>query len=158
MNPDALPLLVVTCTAPAWMLSIRSASDDLLSSERSAAPMNWMLSAGLSGGVGVLVAGGTGVLVAGGAGVLVAGGSGVLVASGSGVLVASGSGVLVGGALVLGEGGNSGDLPGSSEHPAIMPIRMIDQMTSRAAWPFMWDPLTAMGLRSLAKSRPKIRG
>ena len=146
MKPDALPLLVVICTTPAWILSMRSASDDLLSSERSAAPMNWILSAGRSDGGGVLVAGGSGVLVAGGAGVLVAGGSGVLVAGGNGVLVAGGAGT-----LVLGEGRDSVGLGGSSAHPATMPISMIDQRISRRAWLFTWNPLTATGLRSLCE-------
>ena len=90
-----------------------------------------------------------GVIV--GVGVLVAVGSDLLLTCGAGVLAADEIGVLV-------EGGDSGDLPGSSEHPAIMPIRMIDQRTSRAAWFFIWNPLTATGLRSLAKSRPEIRG
>ena len=120
MKPDALPLPVVIWTTPAWMLSMRSARDDLLSSERSAAPMNWMLSGGLSVDVGVFVITGAGVLAAGcadslvtGVGVLVTGGIGVLVAGGAGVLVAGGAGVLVAGGagtLVLGEGRDSVDL------------------------------------------------
>ena len=147
MKPDALPLLVVIWTAPAWMLSIRSASDDLLSSERSAAPMNWMLSEGLSGGAGVLVLGGAGVFVVDGIGVLVLGRAGVFAAGGVGVLVLGGAGVFVAGGagvLVLEDGRDSVGLTGSSAHPAIMLITMNDQRTSRPTWPFIWNPLMAM--------------
>ena len=55
MKPEPLPLSVVICTTPDWMRSISSASDDLLSSERSAAPTNWMLTTRASGGAGVAV-------------------------------------------------------------------------------------------------------
>ena len=166
MKPDALPLAVVIWTTPAWMLSMRSARDDLLSSERSAAPMNWMLRMGrsvdvgvfLTEGAGVLAAGCVSALVAGGFGVLVTGGIDVLVAGGAGVIVAGGNGVLVAGGagtLVLGEGRDSVDLGGSSAHPATVPISMNDQIIRRTARPFIGTPSRQQDLGHFAKSCPR---
>ncbi len=56
MKPEPLPLPVTICTTPAWMSAMRSASDDLLSSERLSAPRIWKFKSAASGGVGVTTA------------------------------------------------------------------------------------------------------
>ena len=64
MKPDPLLSPAMICTTLARMLSMTSASDDLLLSDRSAAPTNWILRAGSSDGVGVSVSDDTGVILA----------------------------------------------------------------------------------------------